>query len=109
MSFYDFYMYLKYIEFSPENLEFYVWYALGTKFFFLFFFLLPHQRLLTCNVSLGSRTMKKHTRDWASQKRRRKYSAQLLPTRRLQIPPLEKTHVSRAQTSRIGIRIWVGH
>ncbi|KAI6303775.1 hypothetical protein MCOR30_005072 [Pyricularia oryzae] len=26
MSFYDFYMYLKYIEFSPENLEFYVWF-----------------------------------------------------------------------------------
>ncbi|CAK7222877.1 hypothetical protein SBRCBS47491_005013 [Sporothrix bragantina] len=26
MSLYDFYMYLKYIEFSPENLEFYVWY-----------------------------------------------------------------------------------
>lgn len=27
MSLYDFYMYLKYIEFSPENLEFYVWYV----------------------------------------------------------------------------------
>ncbi|KAF6829293.1 hypothetical protein CPLU01_08057 [Colletotrichum plurivorum] len=26
MSLYDFYMYLKYIEFSPENLEFYVWF-----------------------------------------------------------------------------------
>ncbi|TLD07323.1 hypothetical protein PgNI_11097 [Pyricularia grisea] len=26
MSFYDFYMYLKYIEFSSENLEFYVWF-----------------------------------------------------------------------------------
>lgn len=26
MSLYDFYMYLKYIEFSPENLEFYIWY-----------------------------------------------------------------------------------
>lgn len=26
MSLYDFYMYLKYIEFSAENLEFYVWY-----------------------------------------------------------------------------------
>ena len=25
MSLYDFYMYLKYIEFSSENLEFYVW------------------------------------------------------------------------------------
>ncbi|GKT65755.1 regulator of G protein [Colletotrichum tofieldiae] len=25
MSLYDFYMYLKYIEFSPENLEFFVW------------------------------------------------------------------------------------
>ncbi len=25
MSLYDFYMYLKYIEFSAENLEFYVW------------------------------------------------------------------------------------
>jgi len=27
MSLYDFYMYLKYIEFSAENLEFYIWYA----------------------------------------------------------------------------------
>jgi len=27
MSLYDFYMYLKYIEHSPENLEFYVWYV----------------------------------------------------------------------------------
>ena len=27
MSLYDFYMYLKHIEHSPENLEFYVWYA----------------------------------------------------------------------------------
>ncbi|KAM0270222.1 hypothetical protein ACHAQH_009522 [Verticillium albo-atrum] len=26
MSLYDFYMYLKHIEYSPENLEFYVWY-----------------------------------------------------------------------------------
>jgi len=26
MSLYDFYMYLKYIEFSSENLEFYIWY-----------------------------------------------------------------------------------
>ncbi|KAJ0164095.1 hypothetical protein CTA2_1762 [Colletotrichum tanaceti] len=26
MSLYDFYMYLKYIEFSPENLEFFVWF-----------------------------------------------------------------------------------
>lgn len=26
MSLYDFYMYLKYIEFSAENLEFYLWY-----------------------------------------------------------------------------------
>lgn len=26
MSLYDFYMYLKYIERSAENLEFYVWY-----------------------------------------------------------------------------------
>lgn len=26
MSLYDFYMYLKYIEFSPENLEFYIWF-----------------------------------------------------------------------------------
>ncbi|OAA57115.1 Regulator of G protein signaling superfamily [Niveomyces insectorum RCEF 264] len=26
MSLYDFYMYLKYIEYSPENLEFYIWY-----------------------------------------------------------------------------------
>jgi hypothetical protein len=26
MSLYDFYLYLKYIEFSAENLEFYVWY-----------------------------------------------------------------------------------
>ena len=26
MSLYDFYMYLKYIEFSAENLEFYMWY-----------------------------------------------------------------------------------
>ena len=25
MSLYDFYMYLKHIEFSPENLEFYLW------------------------------------------------------------------------------------
>jgi hypothetical protein len=25
MSLYDFYMYLKYIELSPENLEFYLW------------------------------------------------------------------------------------
>lgn len=25
MSLYDFYMYLKYIEFSAENLEFYIW------------------------------------------------------------------------------------
>lgn len=27
MSLYDFYMYLKHIEFSPENLEFYIWYG----------------------------------------------------------------------------------
>jgi hypothetical protein len=27
MSLYDFYMYLKYIEFSSENLEFYMWYV----------------------------------------------------------------------------------
>jgi hypothetical protein len=27
MSLYDFYMYLKYIELSPENLEFYLWYV----------------------------------------------------------------------------------
>jgi hypothetical protein len=27
MSLYDFYMYLKHIEHSPENLEFYVWYT----------------------------------------------------------------------------------
>jgi hypothetical protein len=27
MSLYDFYMYLKYIEFSAENLEFYIWYG----------------------------------------------------------------------------------
>lgn len=26
MSLYDFYMYLKYIEFSAENLEFYLWF-----------------------------------------------------------------------------------
>ncbi|KAL2890859.1 regulator of g protein [Ceratocystis lukuohia] len=26
MSLYDFYMYLKYVEHSPENLEFYIWY-----------------------------------------------------------------------------------
>lgn len=28
MSLYDFYMYLKYIEHSSENLEFYVWYVI---------------------------------------------------------------------------------
>jgi hypothetical protein len=28
MSLYDFYMYLKYIEYSEENLEFYMWYVL---------------------------------------------------------------------------------
>jgi hypothetical protein len=27
MSMYDFYMYLKHIEYSSENLEFYVWYV----------------------------------------------------------------------------------
>ena len=27
MSLYDFYMYLKHIEFSSENLEFYMWYV----------------------------------------------------------------------------------
>ena len=27
MSLYDFYMYLKYIEYSAENLEFYIWYV----------------------------------------------------------------------------------
>ena len=27
MSLYDFHMYLKYIEFSAENLEFYIWYV----------------------------------------------------------------------------------
>lgn len=27
MSLYDFYMYLKHIEYSPENLEFYIWYG----------------------------------------------------------------------------------
>lgn len=27
MSMYDFYMYLKHIEHSPENLEFYIWYG----------------------------------------------------------------------------------
>lgn len=27
MSLYDFYMYLKFIELSPENLEFYLWYV----------------------------------------------------------------------------------
>jgi hypothetical protein len=30
MSLYDFYMYLKYIEFSAENLEFYIWWV-GTR------------------------------------------------------------------------------
>jgi len=29
MSLYDFYMYLKYIEHSSENLEFYMWYAVS--------------------------------------------------------------------------------
>lgn len=29
MSLYDFYMYLKYIEFSAENLEFYIWCVLS--------------------------------------------------------------------------------
>jgi hypothetical protein len=29
MSLYDFYMYLKYIEYSSENLEFYVWYGVA--------------------------------------------------------------------------------
>jgi hypothetical protein len=28
MSLYDFYMYLKHIEYSAENLEFYIWYVL---------------------------------------------------------------------------------
>ena len=28
MSLYDFYMYLKYIEYSAENLEFYIWWVL---------------------------------------------------------------------------------
>lgn len=28
MSLFDFYMYLKHIEFSEENLEFYMWYVL---------------------------------------------------------------------------------
>ena len=28
MSLYDFYMYLKHVEFSPENLEFYLWFVL---------------------------------------------------------------------------------
>lgn len=32
MSLYDFYMYLKYIEFSAENLEFYIWYVLRLHF-----------------------------------------------------------------------------
>jgi hypothetical protein len=32
MSLYDFYMYLKYIEHSPENLEFYVWYGTSYQF-----------------------------------------------------------------------------
>ncbi len=27
MSLFDFYMYLKHIELSPENLEFYIWYV----------------------------------------------------------------------------------
>jgi len=33
MSLYDFYMYLKYIEFSSENLEFYMWYVTTTPAF----------------------------------------------------------------------------
>jgi hypothetical protein len=32
LSLYDFYMYLKYIEFSAENLEFYLWYALAVEY-----------------------------------------------------------------------------
>jgi hypothetical protein len=32
MSLYDFYMYLKHIEHSPENLEFYVWYGSHLEF-----------------------------------------------------------------------------
>jgi len=35
MSLYDFYMYLKYIEFSSENLEFYMWYVVAAPFLFL--------------------------------------------------------------------------
>jgi hypothetical protein len=31
MSLYDFYMYLRFIELSPENLEFYVWCVLGPQ------------------------------------------------------------------------------
>ena len=31
MSLYDFYMYLKYIELSPENLEFYLWYVVPLR------------------------------------------------------------------------------
>ena len=31
MSLYDFYMYLKYIEFSPENLEFFIWYVFSAN------------------------------------------------------------------------------
>lgn len=32
MSLYDFYMYLKYIEFSEENVEFYIWCVWGSTF-----------------------------------------------------------------------------
>lgn len=31
MSLYDFYMYLKHIEHSPENLEFYIWYINSSR------------------------------------------------------------------------------
>lgn len=33
MSLYDFHMYLKHIEHSPENLEFFVWYAIHDHLF----------------------------------------------------------------------------
>jgi len=51
MSLYDFYMYLKYIEFSAENLEFYIWCVPGR---------VSHQCPgPSLTRRLGSRTMRK--------------------------------------------------
>lgn len=57
MSLYDFYMYLKYIEYSAENLEFYIWCVLVPLLVFVFVIEITS----VTNTETGSRTTKLRT------------------------------------------------